>query len=63
MQNHGLGMDSDKICATKNTPNTTKTYSADLPKSAKRFRILLKKTPSVVLAPDDILAEPINVQW
>ena len=37
MQNHGLGMDSENS-TTKNT------YSADLPKSAKTFRILLKKS-------------------
>ena len=41
MQNHGLRMDSENSSTTKN--NLT-TYSADLPKLAKTFGILLKKS-------------------
>ena len=35
-------MDSDEICEDSAAQNTT-TYSANLPKSAKTFEILLKK--------------------
>ena len=47
MHNHGLGMDSDKICENSTTQNAPSmyltTYSADLSKSPKTFGILLKK--------------------
>ena len=42
MQNQGLGIDNDEICEDSAAKNTT-TYSANLPKSAKTFGILLKK--------------------
>lgn len=45
-KNHGLEIERDKSCkdsTTKNSPNYLATYPDDLPKSAKKFGILLKK--------------------
>ena len=50
MQNHGLGIHSDKIWAASSTKNTLehlKTYSADLPNRSKYLGYLKEKKLSM----------------